>query len=370
MLIFAIALSLAFSLALSEPCCACLWDSDTLAMERRRFPEAHELIAGHFLRHSDTYYQWRIFDRKAVPADQRRPMDFDDIAVAYDKLGQHDKAIETILSKMQRWPKEQRYESEANLGTFHIHAGRFKEGLKHIKKAIAINPEAHFGREVYQKRLVEYLVSIGGEEVKLPLRREGSFGNGGFATFLLADRELNEREVPVEINNAVKGVLGMMRFGHYDSPILLETLGDLLMYGRGDDSKRLAARAYLKASYGINDPSAVTAYREKASKALERQVGKELPDLEKDMKFEIEQGNNFFGEISAKEKAWLAAGANLDTEFSKLYHESPKLSLRPPASRFKRNAITVVVFGTLFTLIAMVIGAMVLEHSDSSDPDE
>ena len=72
----------AISLIVPEPGFACLWDYDTLAMERQRFPEAHELIAGHFVRHSDAYYEWRISDRTAKPVDQRTPLDFDDIAVA------------------------------------------------------------------------------------------------------------------------------------------------------------------------------------------------------------------------------------------------------------------------------------------------
>lgn len=339
-------------------------------MERLRFPETHELIAGFFLRHSDAYYQWRISDRTAIPSDKRRPEDFDDIAVAYDKLGKHDQAIETILSKMKRWPKEGQYESEANLGTFHIHAGRFREGVKHIAKAIEINPDAHFGREVYQKRLVEYLLSIGGEEVKLPLQDNSTYGKRGFAYFLLPDQELEREEISEEIRLAVKGLAGMMRFGHHDSPILLETLGDLLMYDTFEDSKRLAARAYLKASYSVDDPSAATAYRAKATAALELQARMGLPDLEKELKHEIEQGSDFFDQISSNEKAWLAAGSNLDAEFSKMYYESPKLSLPPPKSRFVRDAIVVGVLGGLFAIIAGVGIALVREHSDRSEPAE
>ncbi|MEM7557766.1 MAG: hypothetical protein AAF394_01460 [Planctomycetota bacterium] len=112
------------SVLVPRPCLACMWDYETLSMERERFPETYELIAGHFVRHSDAYYRWRIADREAKPQDQRTPLDYDDIAVAFDKLGQHEKAIETIRAKMERWPDERRYESEANLGTFHIHAGR------------------------------------------------------------------------------------------------------------------------------------------------------------------------------------------------------------------------------------------------------
>jgi hypothetical protein len=79
---------------------ACLWDTDTLAMERQKFPEALELITGQFLRHSPEFYRWRVEDRqKRIAAEPDRIELYDDLAVAYDKLGEHQKAIETILAK-------------------------------------------------------------------------------------------------------------------------------------------------------------------------------------------------------------------------------------------------------------------------------
>ena len=43
---------------------ACLWDHDTLLVERGRFPQTLELITGKFLRHSTEFYRWRIADRE------------------------------------------------------------------------------------------------------------------------------------------------------------------------------------------------------------------------------------------------------------------------------------------------------------------
>lgn len=54
---------------------ACLWDYDTLKMERAAVPTAHEAIVGYFARHSDHYYRWRIKDRTSVPVDDRSPAD-------------------------------------------------------------------------------------------------------------------------------------------------------------------------------------------------------------------------------------------------------------------------------------------------------
>ena len=79
---------------------ACLWDYDTLAQERAKFPTALELIAGKFPRHSPEFYQWRIDDRLAkLEQGDDKPEYYDDLAVAYDKLKQNAKAIEWMLRK-------------------------------------------------------------------------------------------------------------------------------------------------------------------------------------------------------------------------------------------------------------------------------
>src|SRR5262245_41411984 len=79
---------------------ACLWDYDTLKQERGRFPSTLELITGKFLRHSTEFYEWRIKDRtQKIATDSVNLGYYDDLAVAYEKTGQHAKALETILAK-------------------------------------------------------------------------------------------------------------------------------------------------------------------------------------------------------------------------------------------------------------------------------
>src|SRR5262245_2461391 len=78
---------------------ACLWDYDTRQQERSRLPDTLELITGKFLRHSKEFYQWRIRDRlKKLEADPANLPWLDDLGVAYDKTGQHQKAIDTALA--------------------------------------------------------------------------------------------------------------------------------------------------------------------------------------------------------------------------------------------------------------------------------
>jgi tetratricopeptide (TPR) repeat protein len=350
-------LFVAASIGASAVSSACLWDYDTLAMERQRFPDAQELIAGHFVRHSAAYYEWRIADRSAKPIESRTPQDFDDIAVAYDKLGQHRQAIDTILAKMDRWPNEGIYESEANLGTFYIHSGRFKKGLQHVRRAIEINPEAHFGREVYQQLLVEYVIQQHATGQELPLNDEEAFGTTGFAKFVIAKQQPADSDQDEEIEAAVRGVMGMMRFGQHDSPILLEALGDLLLFeGNRKNSRMLAARAYLKASYEVGDPAVASAYREKSTQTLKMQLGRELSEIEGDLKNEIEQGEQLIRRISEDEQQWIAADRNLDELFAAKYYEAPPLELnRPHWKPVDPGTDALVTFGGLAVLL--IVGA-------------
>lgn len=309
-------------------CLACLWDTDTLEQERQQFPDTRELIVGDFVRHSKAYYRWRIEDRQKKPLDQRTPMDYDDIAVAYDKLGQQDQAIETIQKKIERFPNESVYQSQANLGTFLIHAGKLEEGLTHIEQAIEINPDAHFGREVYQKLLVEYVLEqrAKGNE-GLPLASDTIHD---FQRFLAGKLnwpsggkfDAREDERKVEARKAIKGILGMMRFGHYDSPILLEALGDVLR-AQEFNANMLAAQAYLRAASVVDDEDAAAAYREKARRALLSQVGEKVDSLQADLDTSVAEAAEKFAQIEADEAAWAAAGKNLDEEFAKKYYPKP-----------------------------------------------
>ena len=327
-------------LALSIPAAACLWDLDTLAVERSRFPTALELITGKFLRHSPAYYRWRVENRTERLVDEPDNLAlYDDLAVAYEKLGEHEKAIETTLKKDKLKPGL--YETHANRGTFYIHAGRLAEGLEQIERAIEINPDAHFGREVYQKLLVKYVLEKreqGGGKLPLPLDTSGRYESPvGFATHVMVARfgedwheETLETRQP-EFEKAIKGVLGMMRFGNFDSPVLLEAAGDLLLSrGYPEDAKRLATRAYLRASYEASDPQARDAYQTIARQSVGGQsvgIGNtdQLPfeSLEATFKQEVDEAESWYQSLQADEQRWIDEGRDLDLEFASKYLEEP-----------------------------------------------
>jgi tetratricopeptide (TPR) repeat protein len=321
------------------PAAACLWDRDTLLMERLRFPTALELITGKFLRHSEAFYRWRIADRLAkLKADPKAIAYYDDLAAAYDKTGDQTRAIVTMLLKEGISPG--RYETYANLGTFYAHAGDLETGVKIIDIAIKINPDAHFGREIYQKLLAEYVLSVRKDgALALPLsgrdERDVMSPRGyGFDRFLQGKAPGGQK--------AVKGVLGMMRFGNHESPILLEALGDLLLGGGASpgvlvktDARQLAARAYLKASYHVKDAGAAAAYRSFAANAIMVHLdprGREMTvqEVQAALDREIEEAKAWYAKVAADEATWIEQGRDPEAAFEAKYYSRQRAAKEGP----------------------------------------
>ena len=328
---------IAMTLVLPSFAMACLWDYDTLMQERSRFPSVLELITGKFPRHTQEFYEWRVKDRqKKIAATGATPELLDDLAVAFDKIGDHDQAIATMELAEQEFPG--RYETAANQGTFYFHAKRLEEGIPHIERALQIKPDAHFGREKYQLLLVKYLLSkqVDGK-TKLPLTEFNSDGDQAigsrFRDFVRQD--LSDDAERAEIEKAIQGILGMMRFGKHDSPILLEALGDLLYYGEGDRSnnQQLASRAYLQASYLTKDqPEVSSAYRRRAEVMLSLQMGGSGPngtltlaELESTFQKELSDANAWTLTVVNDEHHWLASSPDPDAAYAAKYASDPEV---------------------------------------------
>ena len=237
---------------------ACFWDYDTLRDERRGMPGIAEVLAGQWERHSDFFYRHRVEAMKALLA--KRPDDWeaiDNLAVAEEKLGERDAAIAVLLDKEKRHPGQ--YTTYANLGTVYIHQGNLDEGIACIKKALEINPDAHFGREEYQLQLAEFLKRAA---VDPELRdddfldvRKREFRQPGGSYLFGDDGKPMMDDIPILGRpgkfaalgikpNVFDGIVGMIRFGTGQSADLFFALGDLLAV-RGD--KNLAYRAYQRA---------------------------------------------------------------------------------------------------------------------------
>lgn len=158
---------------------ACLWDRDTPYHEGKGMPDAVAALTGRFPRNPPPYYRMRL-DRvaaelKAHPDDLAA---YDDVGVACDRLGLGDEAISWMERKRTRLDaldssepgtRAQLYRYHANLGTFLVHRwirrgadrGRIDEAKAaraEIARALEINPDAHFGREKYQLRAIEWMI--------------------------------------------------------------------------------------------------------------------------------------------------------------------------------------------------------------------
>lgn len=235
---------------------ACVWDRITTVMEDAPFPSDLQLITGEFPRQGEAFLRWKASDRLrkiggAVISDLD---DWDDLASSLDKLGLKDSALAVMLRKREEFGE--RYQTMANLGTYFFHTGRLQEGLPRIDSALQINPEAHFGRERYQRHLVAYFLA---RRKAIPME-SSKWMKGqerGYAAFVA--KELGVRRLsPAERAKAIQGVLGMMRFGDYRSPVLLEAWADLNAKSGTPESRRSAALGYLQASRRTEGASRAT----------------------------------------------------------------------------------------------------------------
>lgn len=364
---------------------ACLWDWDTLQMERRRFPAVLEMITGKFVRHSPAYYEWRIQDRtKRMRSPARDPELVDDLAVAYSKLGRHAEGIAILEQALAAHPD--RYETLSNLGTIHMLAGDLKTGKEYIDRAIVINPDAHFGREKYQSLLAEYFLTsrkmLDAEDMSGAIYHHGA--PKGFAGFVIARRSkdpLTADETKQELAAAQKGVLGMMHFADYESPMLLEALGDLLIAwpATEQDAKQLAARAYLRASQRTDDDAIKDQYKRiaeivvgpswdyrNAKGETDEKTGKHSPSrleqLGAELDRELTDGRKFVDMIAADEQRWISQGANVDQEFAAKYYESLDSTIQSAKKQLSREWPNTRgnVYETVLLRAGLILGAMVI----------
>ncbi|MEW5742391.1 MAG: hypothetical protein AB1938_25970 [Myxococcota bacterium] len=151
----------ALAVLISSVALACLWDSDTYAEEALTKKDVAEVVKGRFGKHSKAFYEAKVaytLPLLSSDAGVAAPERYDDLAVAYDKLGQVDRSIAVMFEKEQRHPGL--YTTKANLGTFYAHSGDFVRAVELLKAAIQQNPDAHFGREKYQVQAIEYLQAL------------------------------------------------------------------------------------------------------------------------------------------------------------------------------------------------------------------
>ena len=174
--------AIALLLGLPLSAAACLWDRDTPAEEAEGLPEVVAVLTGRFARNPPLFYEMRL--ARVSARIREHPDDlgaYDDAGVACDRLGRGDEAIAWMEKKRAQMPippldpetpaiKEHLYRYHANLGTFLVHRwiqlgadrskiDEVKAAREEIARALAINPDAHFGREKYQLRALDWIIA-------------------------------------------------------------------------------------------------------------------------------------------------------------------------------------------------------------------
>jgi tetratricopeptide (TPR) repeat protein len=236
-----------------------------------------------------------------------RPERYDDVAVAYEKLGRTAEAIATMEAKEKRFPGL--YTTQANLGTFHAHAGDFERALEHLRRAIAINPDAHFGREKYQVRAIEYLQRLK-KDSKLVKKEEflGLPVDAERARWMRDEKHPRD-DAPTLPKDVLEALAGIIRFGSGEkSQHVWFSLGNALAWS---GHKQLALRALWRAgslghplaeSYAGPLLDVISEYQGRRGKSLSwKRVG---------AKFDAEwaEGQKWVAQQQQQEEALLAKG--------------------------------------------------------------
>ena len=138
---------------------ACGWDWETYHAEAKSLPCVYDALLGYWPKHTAEYHQARIdaADRalRWVPGWTQG---LDAKGISLMKLGRMEEAEAVMTTRLEI--DDSAYPAHANLGTLHTITGDYDTALTHIDRAMAIEPEAHFGREKYHRSLVVFLQRV------------------------------------------------------------------------------------------------------------------------------------------------------------------------------------------------------------------
>jgi hypothetical protein len=146
-----------------------------------RLAMVHDVLVERFPAHGPAFYRERErLARQALATladgDAADAL-WDDVGAGLDRLGRPADAVPVLRDKLARQEARGvggrgRHASFANLGTVLVHAhmagavagdpaarGRVREGVALLRRAIDVNPGAHFGRERWQVATVEFLLA-------------------------------------------------------------------------------------------------------------------------------------------------------------------------------------------------------------------
>lgn len=232
---------------ISSIAAACYWDMDTLSMEAKGMPGTVDAIVGRFERNPDLYYEMRVARVTVAVAETPDDLNlYDDLAIANDRLGRSDEAFEWLEKKHalltdtdpDRLRKDDWYRYFANIGTVRVHKWlrdggpedrieELEQAISEIGEAVAINPDAHFGREWVQLGLMRSVLSVKTRQSERSVRDE-----------LYAIRKNRTRD---EITEAVTGLITLGAAWESPDVLLLLRTNEIAIV-----DSTIAALAYLR----------------------------------------------------------------------------------------------------------------------------
>ncbi len=219
---------LGISLATSSAM-ACYNDNDTYLTELRDNLDLTNAIIGRFTLYPPEYYTKRIQIQKEILKKDPNNLDaYDNISVAYDRIGDGENALKWIHEKLKHLganPGMHLYSTEANEGTFLIvrwirghkpgDVTDAVEAEKHIVKALKINPNAHFGREFAQLYCIRAMILCGKNAEWMP-------------TFTQTLASIADKD-HIDHKKLRYGIAGMMVLGAaWNMPVLIQAIAELV----------------------------------------------------------------------------------------------------------------------------------------------
>ncbi len=360
-----------------------------------RYPMVHDVIHERFPRHGSAYYEERNrrvrlaleAENAKRGADGKPTPDYfvllDDLGVGLDLLGQHEEAVQLMRDKLAEQQKlgiqgRDLYGSYANLGTFLIlwqlsegfgdkakTKERIQESVALVHKSIEVNPQSHFGREVWQAVIEVYLLALldnpelvlkydmVGNRLDKEINPEGGQAYShlfrersiirGVDTFLKTPASQQTEEAredsrslisrvgaeegwkeaartshkePVPFDEPTLGIIGMWRYGGGANPHFALALGEIMLrvgqrYLAWDACERAAQMAKFTGPESIAQK--FTEHCRRRQKSIEDTLpAEEVAKLRSRFDAELKLGKDYQQAYQDYEAKRIAAGASID----------------------------------------------------------
>lgn len=359
--------------------------SDGLSL---RFAMVHDMIHERFPKHGQAYYQERnrVVEKELAsfgsmppedPQKQKRYFELqDDLGAGLERLGKHEEAVALMRRKL----KEQQdlkitgkdlYGAYANLGTFLIlwqlsegfadkakAKARLEEGLGYVQKSIEVNPEAHFGREIWQAVILEFLIAaldkpevllqfdMIGDRLDLYPAPSGHFGRGNWYVGWEVTQYLNGKpdenlknrlrhrimkvgaengwteavktshQSPVPFDEPTLGIIGMWRLGSGANPYFALAFGEIMLRV---GQRYIAWTAFERAAQMAGGiwPDAkiqegILNHCRNRQRQIESQLVDDIPAMRARFEKELAFGQRYQREYQEYEAAQIAKGVSID----------------------------------------------------------